>query len=277
MLSAEVFRRCFLGGKNVSCECTFWRVIAWFKRGGVLQTIEEVVGALLNRLTFGEWGLAELASFHIICQPAVFIRRAALERAGYLDPDYHFMLDHHLWIRIAQQSPIKYAGGRDSGLWAAARHHALAKNVSQAEAFSVEILRLLAWVQELPDLAPEIKANHKHIRGGAYRLNARYLLDGGLYEAALRSYVRALFAWPSYALKHWHRTLYTIIQAAGLGRLINSVDHRRRTHSLRQSDQLASTLRAELQRTLDQLPPPDPRDSLPYPATVDDWPGLCLQ
>jgi len=36
-------------------------------------------------------------------QPAVFMRRSALQAAGGLDPTFHFMLDHHLWIRLAQR------------------------------------------------------------------------------------------------------------------------------------------------------------------------------
>ena len=40
-------------------------------------------GKPLSWLSFGEWGLRELVSFRIICQPAVFMRRAVLEKAGY--------------------------------------------------------------------------------------------------------------------------------------------------------------------------------------------------
>ncbi len=42
-------------------------------------------GKPLNRLSFGDWDLLDLVSFRIICQPAVFMRRAVLERSGYLE------------------------------------------------------------------------------------------------------------------------------------------------------------------------------------------------
>jgi glycosyltransferase involved in cell wall biosynthesis len=37
-----------------------------------------------------------------LCQPTVFIRKAALEKAGYLDERLHFCLDYELWIRLAR-------------------------------------------------------------------------------------------------------------------------------------------------------------------------------
>ncbi len=49
---------------------------------GDAVTIDEK-GIELNPLVFGNWGLQELMRFRIICQPAVFMRRAALE-AGWL-------------------------------------------------------------------------------------------------------------------------------------------------------------------------------------------------
>jgi glycosyltransferase involved in cell wall biosynthesis len=234
-------------------------------------------GVPLNRLTFGDWGLTELAGFRILCQPAVFMRRNTLERAGYLDQNYHCMLDHHLWIRIARQAPIRYAGGRDDGLWAAARHHALAKNVSQAEAFSIEILRLQAWVQGLPELSDQDHGLRQHIRGGAYRLNARYLLDAGLPGAALRSYGRALLARPGFALKHWRRMLYALLEAVRFSGLTNTIDDYRREQSARQSERMAKTLQVELQHTLAGLPDASRSAScLPSPMTPERWPGLSL-
>jgi glycosyltransferase involved in cell wall biosynthesis len=235
-------------------------------------------GIPINRLTFGDWGRVELAGFRIICQPAVFMRRVALENAGYLDPNYHFMLDHHLWIRIARQAPIKYSGGRQTGLWAAARHHASAKNVSQAEAFSAEILRLLAWVQNLPDFTVQNKTFHNHTRGGAYRLNARYLLDAGRPRAALRSYLQAFRAYPGFALKHWHRILYALLGTLGLGSLTRVIDGYRWRQSTRRSQRLAENLRIEMLRTLEGLPPSDHRtSSMPPPTTPERWPGIRLK
>jgi glycosyltransferase involved in cell wall biosynthesis len=172
-------------------------------------------GHPLNILSFGDWGLSELMRFRIICQPSVFLRREAVQQVGLLDENFHFMLDHQLWLRIAIQWPIQHV----AQLWAAARHHPQAKNAAQGAGFSRETLQLLGWMQSAPDLANRFQHDHSHIAGGAYRLSARYLLDGGEFEAALNEYGRALVNWPGYTLKHWHRILYAALSLVGLKHL----------------------------------------------------------
>jgi glycosyltransferase involved in cell wall biosynthesis len=222
-------------------------------------------GRPLHPLVFGEWGLAELIRFRIICQPAVFMRRSILEQAGYLDPAYHMMLDHHLWVRIAQRAQIRYIGrpGRFVPL-AAARHHPQAKNTSQPEKFAQETLRLLAWMQAQPALQALIAQGHRQVMGGAYRLAGRYLLDSGAYARALRAYSRAFVDWPGYTLKHWHRILYAVLCLVGLGK---SMDRVRERNSSRQ--------RAELVDQLKNLPPGS--FGAPNGRGLVDWPGLCLE
>ncbi len=168
-------------------------------------------GSALSELKFGDYGLLDLMAFRIICQPAVFIRRSALEKAGVLDTSYHFLLDHHLWLRLAQQAPIRHA----PAVWAAARHHPGAKNVAHAAGFGQEAFRILAWMQTQPDLAPLLNAHRRRIEAGAYRLQARYLLDGGLPGSALLSYARAFWRSPVFTLQHWHRIIYAFLSLLG--------------------------------------------------------------
>lgn len=178
-------------------------------------------GTPLNFLEFGDWRLLDLISFRIVCQPAVFFRREALEKAGSLNLNYHYLLDHHLWVRIARGAPIQHAspdyklasarnGNRFNGLWAAARHHPEAKNVAHPAAFSREILKLLDWMERQPDLSEMINGSPRKVYGGAYRLHARYLLDGGQPQEALNSYWRAFRYDPGYTLKHLNRILYSM-------------------------------------------------------------------
>ncbi len=134
----------------------------------------DACGTPINRLAFGDWDLPELARFRIICQPAVFMRKSVLDKAGYLDTGYQFMLDHHLWLRIASHAPIQHI----RELWAAARQHAGAKNVAQAAGFSRETMQLLHWMQTQPEFSALFKQNTRKIIGGATRLSARYYLDG---------------------------------------------------------------------------------------------------
>jgi glycosyltransferase involved in cell wall biosynthesis len=177
-------------------------------------TIDES-GRPLNTLRFGDWGLAELMRFRIICQPAVFMRRSALEAGGNLDHSYHFMLDHYLWLRIARHAPIRHV----PALWAAARHHAGAKNVSMAPGFAREAYRILDWMQAEPGLAARLARDQRQILGGMHRLTGRYLLDGGLPGEALQAYGRAFLATPVYALRHWHRMVFAAFSLMGAGRL----------------------------------------------------------
>jgi glycosyltransferase involved in cell wall biosynthesis len=169
-------------------------------------------GRPLNRLDFTNYDLVDLLSFRIICQPSVFMRRRAYEQAGGIDPAYHFMLDHHLWIRIAKTAPIVHI----PQTWSAARFHPAAKNTSQAAGFSREIIQTLQWMESSPRFKPQIAENRRKILGGAYRLHARYLLDGGLPGPALRSYTRSLLYRPGYALQHWPRMLYAAASLIGL-------------------------------------------------------------
>lgn len=201
-------------------------------------------GRPIKKLLFGEWGLDELVKFRIICQPAVFMRRSILEKTDQVDTSYQYMLDHHLWIRLARLAPVRYAGSRKSpGLlpWAAARHHPTAKNVRYPSGFSQEIMRLLDWMQKEPALEKMVFQNYRQVQAGAYRLSARYLLDGGEYSAALHDYGQAVRADPGFAFKHWHRMLYAAI--AGIG-LKNTMDRIRLPSMRRQQQRLASELQS---------------------------------
>jgi hypothetical protein len=204
-------------------------------------------GRPLNRLAFGDWGLPELMNFRVICQPAVFMRRALLKEAGYLDASFHFMLDHHLWLRMARLAPIQHV----PQLWAADRHHPAAKNVAQAAGFGQETLRLLDWMGSQPDLAERLRANRRHVLGGAYRLRARYLLDGGQPAKALLSYFKALWYWPAYTWQHKHRMAYALVRWMG-GAHTADWFARRASPSMDRRPQLAG------------LP------------GIQDWPGLSL-
>jgi len=200
-------------------------------------TIDQM-GKPLNQLNFGDWGLEDLMAFRIICQPAVFMRRKAIEDTGFIDPTYHFMLDHHLWIRIASRYPIKHI----DSIIAASRFHSEAKNVALASEFGKETMRILDWMETQTDLAHILEKNRKQIVGGAHRLNARYLLDGDQPSDALKAYRKSITSSPGYALKHWHRMLYACLSLIGPGSLINryhliNVSRRRKTLSrLKQSE-----------------------------------------
>lgn len=168
-------------------------------------------GHLLNHLPAGDWGLPDLLRFRIITQPAVFMRRSVLEKVNYLDPTYHFFLDHHLWIRVARETEILH----QARTWAVSRYHAEAKNVTMAGQCGEEAYRIVAWAESQPDLADLVEEDSRRIRAGAHQINARYLLDGGQPWPALRGYVHAALTYPPHLTDFWHRLLFAALSLVG--------------------------------------------------------------
>ncbi len=66
-------------------------------------------GKTFNTLTYKQLTLEDLLCFQIIGQPAVFMRRSALQKTNSLDATFHFLLDHFLWIQLAQHGRILHA------------------------------------------------------------------------------------------------------------------------------------------------------------------------
>jgi len=168
-----------------------------------------------NLLTYQQLTLEDLLCFQIIGQPAVFVQREVLESAGYLDPNFHLLLDHHLWLRIAIYGKIIYV----NQTWAAARYHSKAKNRARAAEFGREAFRVLDWAQNEPSLAEAISGVERRAHASACRVNARYLLDGGQAWKSLVSWVRALSIYPPTALTRLNIFVSAFLQLIGLGKL----------------------------------------------------------
>jgi glycosyltransferase involved in cell wall biosynthesis len=171
----------------------------------------------LNILKYRQLSLVDLLCFQIIGQPAVFLRRSAFEKAGGLDISLHCMLDHQLWIRIAEQGEIVHI----DETWAAARYHAGAKNRAQPVEFGREAFRVLAWASQEPGLAPALAQAGRRADAAAQRVNARYLLDGGQPAPSLGAWMRALMIHPPTALARLNLPVSALLDMIGLGRIRN--------------------------------------------------------
>jgi glycosyltransferase involved in cell wall biosynthesis len=141
--------------------------------GDVLSVDGE--GNPINVQRFDQYSVEDLMQFKIISQPGIFMRRSVLEQAGYLDENYHFLLDHHLWLRMAQLAPLVYV----PQTLAVARYHADAKNIAHAEKFGSEAFKILDWMDTQPMLRSLLKKNRKKVLAGVHHLDAFYLVEAG--------------------------------------------------------------------------------------------------
>lgn len=180
-------------------------------------------GKTFNILKYKQLSLQDLLCFQIIGQPAVFFRRSALDKAGLLDTTFHFLLDHHLWIRIAQYGKILHI----PQTWAAARYHPDAKNRAKTAEFGREAFRILDWAKSQPGLTEAISNVDRRARASAHRVDARYLLDGGKSLSALKAWTRALFIHPPTALARLNIFSSALLNLAGLNSLREMVLGRR--------------------------------------------------
>lgn len=180
-------------------------------------------GQTINFLKYRQLSLEDLLCFQIIGQPAVFFRRAAYEKTGGLDNTFHFLLDHHLWIRFAQHGKILHV----PQTWAAARYHAEAKNRAKAVEFGREAFRILGWAKSQPGLSEAVARVEKRARASAHRVDARYLLDGGKSMSALSAWMRALFIHPPTALARLNILASTLLNLSGLSALRQFILRRR--------------------------------------------------
>ena len=180
-------------------------------------------GQTINVLKYKQLSLEDLLCFQIIGQPSVFFRRAALEQVGWLDPTFHFMLDHHLWIRLAQLGRILHI----PQVWSAARYHPQAKNRARAAEFGREAFRVLDWAKKQPGLASSVSRVKRRALASAHRYDARYLLDGGQTYSALGAWFRAFFLHPPTALERLNLLVSALLILTGLSRLRDVILHRR--------------------------------------------------
>jgi GT2 family glycosyltransferase len=193
--------------------------------GDMLAVDEE--GQTINVLKYKQLSLEDLLCFQIIGQPSVFFRHSALNKTGLLDPSFHFMLDHHLWIRLAEQGRILHI----PQVWSAARYHPQAKNRARAAEFGREAFRVLDWAKKQPSLAKSVGRVKRRALASAHRYDARYLLDGGQPLAALIAWFRALFIHPPTALGRLNLFVSAVLILTGLNGLREAI-LRRRTRKL---------------------------------------------
>lgn len=169
-------------------------------------------GTVFNTLSYPQCSVRDLLCFQIIGQPAVFMRSSALRAVGGLDASYHFLLDHHLWLRLAARGEMLHV----DQTWAAARYHPAAKNRAQAAQFGREAFRILNFAASDTTLSPLLQPVRRRALASANRVDARYLLDGGRSFSALVAWLRALFIYPPVALARLNILASSLLNLLGL-------------------------------------------------------------
>ncbi len=161
---------------------------------------------------YRQFSRLDLLSMRTIAQPTVFIRRAALEKVGFLYEGYHCLMDHHLWIRIASQYEVVFI----DDYWAGAREHPAAKNFSIQAQFAAEAHQIAAEMSEFPNVAVEVSRHKRQIETGIKVFEAGYMLGDGHSMSALRLYLSAICQYPPVIFRSWKLMILSLVRTLGL-------------------------------------------------------------
>jgi len=164
-------------------------------------------GRLLAWYSYPQLSLKDLLSFQVLLQPTVFIRRKALQEAGFLPVDSRLLLDHELWIQIAARYPILH----QKGFWAVERSHETAKTISLAAHYGPDAFVLLDNLRKDPLFQKTILKHEREIYAGLHIFSARRLIDARQPVGALKHFWQAFRLYPPAAIRVW----FKILQAAG--------------------------------------------------------------
>jgi glycosyltransferase involved in cell wall biosynthesis len=114
-------------------------------------------GRILERYPTEPFSPDRLQETCFICQPTVFLRRDAVERARYLDESLRYCMDYDLWIRLTRAGKIL---SYTPHYLASTRLHADAKTLGQRGQAHAEILRVT--YRHFGRVAPSLVFGYAH-------------------------------------------------------------------------------------------------------------------
>ena len=124
---------------------------------------------------------------NFIPQPSVFMRRDALEKAGFLNESLHYVMDYDLWLRIGLVAPMKYLAKEMASL----RLHSTAKTIKAMHKFADEFVMMYDGLFSNPALPSSIRQHQSEIMHTVYIHSASFCFWGSETKAALRFLCKA--------------------------------------------------------------------------------------
>ncbi|GAB4517626.1 MAG: glycosyltransferase family 2 protein [Anaerolineae bacterium] len=143
--------------------------------------------------------------------PGAFIRRRALELEGGRDPEFRFVADYDLWLRLGLHAPFiripKY-------LATFRVHPGSATQSAKGKQMADEHVRMLEKLYSRPDLPREVLAIKSEAMSTAYMVAGQILVDSQAVDLARPYYFNSMIRFPRFFLRRTLHERVSIVRAA---------------------------------------------------------------